>query len=139
VVLINDMSESDSAADLLQLSAQRGKFLERVAIDHDFWGFDPESLHLLGLFSLLDTMLETPMSEIVTFLPIENKLKGALTREPDNEYQPLLRLAQYVEEARWEDARGMMQQLNLNPEKVIAAFNAAVDWADQLMTVDGSS
>jgi len=139
VVLINDMSESDSAADLFQLSAQRGKFLERVAIDHDFWGFDPESLHLLGLFSLLDTMLETPMSEIVTFLPIENKLKGALTREPDNEYQPLLRLAQYVEEARWEDARGMMQQLNLNPEKVIAAFNAAVDWADQLMTVDGSS
>jgi len=30
--------------------AQRGLFLELVARDHDFWGFDPENLHLLGIF-----------------------------------------------------------------------------------------
>ena len=136
VVLINDMSETDSAADLLQLSAQRGKFLELVAADHDFWGFDPESLHLLGLFSLLDIMLGTPMDEIVTFLPIENKLKEALQQAPDNEYLPLLQLAQYVEEARWEDAEAMIQRLNLNHKKVTAAFNAAVGWANQLTAMD---
>lgn len=136
VVLINDMSEADTAADLLQVSAQRGKFLEMVATEHDFWGFDPDSLHLLGLFSLLDTMLETSMQEIVTFLPIENKLKGALRQDADNEYLPLLHLAQYVEEARWEEAEAMIKRLNLNHEKVMAAFNAAVDWADQLTVVD---
>jgi EAL and modified HD-GYP domain-containing signal transduction protein len=137
VVLLNDMSQSAQAPDLLQLSAQRGKFLELVARQHDFWGFDPESLHLLGLFSLLDTMLGTPMADIVTFLPIENKLKGALRREANNEYLPLIRLAQCVEEARWEDAGAMMQQLNLNREKVTSAFKDAVAWANQL-TVAGS-
>jgi EAL and modified HD-GYP domain-containing signal transduction protein len=138
VVLINDMSESDCAVDLLQLSAQRGKFLEQVAADHDFWGFDPESLHLLGLFSLLDAILATSMAEIVSYLPIENKLKSALRQDPNNEYHPLLQLAQYLEEARWEDADVMIQQLNLNHAKVIAAFNAAVAWADQLTGMDGS-
>ena len=107
------------------------------AQSHDFWGFDPESLHLLGLFSLLDTMLGTPMDEIVSFLPIENKLKGALRREVNNEYLPLVQLAQCVEEARWEDAEAMMQQLNLNREKVTAAFKDAVEWADQLIVMDG--
>ncbi len=135
VVLLNDMSQAAEAPDLLQLSAQRGKFLELVAQSHDFWGFDPESLHLLGLFSLLDTMLGTPMDEIVSFLPIENKLKNALRREANNEYLPLVQLAQCVEEARWEDAEAMMQQLNLNREKVTAAFKDAVEWADQLTSM----
>jgi EAL and modified HD-GYP domain-containing signal transduction protein len=135
VVLLNDMSRTADTPDLLQLAAQRGKFLELVAKRHDFWGFDPESLHLLGLFSLLDTMLGTPMDKIVTFLPLENKLKGALCRDANNEYLPLIQLAQYVEEARWEDAEAMMQQLNLNREKVTEAFKDAVDWADQLISL----
>jgi EAL and modified HD-GYP domain-containing signal transduction protein len=137
VILLNDMSEAAEAPDLLQLSAQRGKFLELVAQRHDFWGFDPESLHLLGLFSLLDTMLGTSMDEIVTFLPIENKLKDALRREANNEYLPLVQLAQCVEEARWEDAGAMMQQLNLDLDKVTAAFKDAVEWADQLTVAGG--
>lgn len=135
VVLLNDMSEATAAPDLLQLSAQRGKFLELVSQRHDFWGFDPESLHLLGLFSLLDTMLGTPMDEIVTFLPIENKLKDALRRDTNNEYLPLVQLAQCVEENRWEDADVMMKRLNLNREKVTAAFREAVEWADQLTSM----
>ena len=135
VVLLNDMSEATAAPDLLQLSAQRGKFLELVSQRHDFWGFDPESLHLLGLFSLLDAMLDTPMDEIVTFLPIENKLKDALCRDANNEYLPLVQLAQCVEENRWEDAEVKMNQLNLNREKVTAAFREAVEWADQLTSM----
>ena len=103
---------------------------------HDFWGFDPESLHLLGLFSLLDALLGTPMDEIVTFLPIENKLKDALRRTPNNESLPLVQLAQCLEENRWGDADVMMRQLNLNREKVTAAFREAVEWADQLTSMD---
>jgi EAL and modified HD-GYP domain-containing signal transduction protein len=135
VVLLSDMNQTAEAPDLLQLSAQRGKFLEIVAADHDFWGFDPESLHLLGLFSLLDTMLGTPMDEIVTFLPIENKLKEALRRDTNNEYLPLVQLAQCCEEARWEEAESMMQQLNLNKEKVTVAFKRAVEWADHFTSM----
>ena len=83
------------------------------SIDAALSSFDPESVHLLGLFSLLDTMLATPMQEIVTFLPIENKLKEALRRTPNNESLPLVQLAQCVEENRWGDADGMMRRLNI--------------------------
>lgn len=134
VVLLNDMSQAAETGDLLQLSAQRGKFLELVARSHDYWGFDPESLHLLGLFSLMDTLLSAPMEEIVTFLPIEQPLKEALCGDAGNEYLPLIRLAQYAEEGRWEDADAIVQQLNLNREKVTAAFRQAVVWTDRLLS-----
>lgn len=135
VVLLTDMSQSKDAPELVLLSAQRGKFLERIAQDHDFWGFDPDSLSLLGIFSLLDALLGIPMTEIVRYLPIETQLKTALCREPNNEYLPLLHLAQYFEEAKWVDAEKMIQQLNLDGNKTRAAFQTSVDWAGELSSL----
>jgi c-di-GMP phosphodiesterase len=117
------------------VAVQRGKFLEQIARDHDFWGFDPEILHLLGVFSLLDTMLGMPMEDIVTYLPLEGKLKAALCRDPNNEYLPLLQLAQHYEEAQWEEGRRMVQRLNLDGAKVQAAFQASVNWADEMASL----
>jgi c-di-GMP phosphodiesterase len=132
IILLTDMSQSKEAKELVLLSAQRGMFLERIARDHDFWGFDPESLHLLGLFSLLDVLLAIPMTEIVSHLPIDNKLKSALCHESNNEYIPLLRLAQRLEDANWADAEAMIQQLNLDRSKVMEAFQRSVNWASGL-------
>jgi EAL and modified HD-GYP domain-containing signal transduction protein len=135
VVLLTDMSQSKDASELVLLSAQRGKFLELIARDHDFWGFDTDSLNLLGIFSLLDALLSIPMTEVVEYLPLENRLKAALCREPNNEYLPLLQLAQYFEEAKWEDAEKMIHQLNLDPKKVKSAFQTSIDWAGELATL----
>jgi len=135
VVLLTDMSQGKEATELVMLAAQRGKFIEQIARAHEFWGFDPETLHLLGLFSLLDAMLGIPMTVVVTYLPLDDKLKAALCGEPNNEYLPLLRLAQYFEEARWDDSERRIRQLNLESDKVKAAFQTAVDWAGEMATL----
>lgn len=132
VVVLTDISQGKDAQELVLLSAQRGYFLELVARDHDFWGFEPESVHLLGLFSLLDALMGVPMADVVANLPLDNKMKAALCREQNNEYLPLLELAQDMEEARWEDADRLMQQLNLNGGKVKTAFQTSVNWSSEL-------
>ena len=132
VILLTDVSQSKDAHELVLLSAQRGLFLELVARDHDFWGFNPESLHLLGLFSLLDALLGVPMIEIVANLPLDNKMKAALCREANNEYLPLLQLAQCLEEARWADGESLILQLNLDGARVKAAFQTSVNWSSEL-------
>lgn len=135
VVLLSDMNQSKEARELVLLSAQRGLLLELIARGHDFWGFYPGSLHLLGLFSLLDALLSMPMTEIVTYLPLDSRMKAALCRETDNEYLPLLQLAQYLEEARWAESEKLIQQLNLDGKKVKAALQASVNWANELAAV----
>ena len=132
VVLITDVSQHGEAEELMSMSARRGKFLELVGADHDYWGFEPESLHLLGLFSLLDVMLGVPMAEIVTHLPLDARLKSALCGEANSEYLPLLELARCFEEARWEAAEQMIQQLNLDKNKVRVAFQQSIEWAEKL-------
>ena len=87
---------------------------------------------MLGIFSLLDTMIGIPMAEVVAHLPLDNKLKAALCREPNNEYLPLMQLAELFEEARWDEVEKMIQQLNLDRTKVTRAFQASIDWAGSL-------
>ncbi len=139
VVLLSDMSQRKDVSELVLLSAQRGRFLELVAREHDFWGFDPNSLNLLGIFSLLDALLGISMTEIVAYLPLENKLKAALCQDPNNEYLPLLHLARYFEEARWAEAEKMIQQLSLDSGQVKAAFQTSVNWAGELATLQSES
>jgi EAL and modified HD-GYP domain-containing signal transduction protein len=132
VVLLTDMTQTKEAQELVLLSAQRGMFLELIAREHDYWGFNPETMHLLGLFSLLDALLALPMSEIVSHLPIDNKMKTALCREANNEYSPLIHLTFCFEEARWDEAEAEIRRLNLDSAKVMPAFQKSVHWASQL-------
>jgi c-di-GMP phosphodiesterase len=132
VVLLTDMTQTKEAQELVLLSAQRGLFLELIAREHDYWGFNPETMHLLGLFSLLDVLLQLPMTDIVSHLPIDNKMKAALCREANNEYSPLLHLAFCFEEAQWDEVETEIRRLNLDSAKVMPAFQKSVDWASQL-------
>jgi c-di-GMP phosphodiesterase len=134
VAVLTGMARNKTAADeLIFLATQRGMFLETIGIEHDYWGFDPDTLHLLGMFSLLDAILGISMKEIVRYLPLEEKLKAALRRDPNNEYLTLLRLAECLEEAKWTEGERMIQQLSLDEGKVKAAFQKSVNWANELV------
>ncbi len=132
VSLIMDVSRNAHTPELMLLAVQRGKFLELIAAGHDYWGFDPDSLNLLGIFSLLDVMLGLPMADIVVHLPLDARLQSALCGDPNSEYLPLLQFARLIEEARWPEVEKMIQQLNLNDAKVREAFQRSVDWAVKL-------
>lgn len=137
VVLLNDVNRSQDASELMLLAAQRGKFLELIGEAYDYWGFDPESLHMLGIFSLLDAMLGMPMSEITSYLPLDEKLKSALCRDPDNEYLPLLELARQLEEHRRATAEEMIRELNMDSGVVKQALQKSIDWANELHNLHG--
>jgi EAL and modified HD-GYP domain-containing signal transduction protein len=107
-------------------------FLELITRAHNSRKFDPEMVHLLGVFSLLDALLQMPMTEIVDSLPIDPGMKSALRHETESEYLPLLQLAQLLEETKWSEADLLAQQLKLDQGQVRKAFQASIDWASTL-------
>jgi EAL and modified HD-GYP domain-containing signal transduction protein len=132
VVVLSDVSKHTYAQDLVLLSSQRGKFLETLVQDHDYWGFSPDSMFLLGVFSLLDALLGMPMEKVVLHLPLEETLKAALRRDVGSEYTPFLNLVECFEDADWDEADRMIQQLSMDGDKVKGAFHSAVEWANEL-------
>jgi EAL and modified HD-GYP domain-containing signal transduction protein len=128
-VLIVDMAGKDEMPqELAALSLQRAKFFELIATRYDYWGFNPGALFLLGLFSLMDSILGIPMTSLVELLPLDAKLKSALTGEENNEYRPLFRLLECLEDADWPALEVQTQKLFMDIGQVKAAFGQARDW-----------
>ncbi|MHC1744496.1 MAG: EAL and HDOD domain-containing protein [Syntrophobacteraceae bacterium] len=129
VILVDMAGKGEIPQELAELSLQRGKFFELLTETYDYWGFNPSTIFLVGLFSLLDAILGMPMDTVVELLPLEAKIKAALTRNPNNEYAPLWGLRDALEDGDWPKLDTLTRKLCLDP-RLIKEFHAtARDWA----------
>jgi EAL and modified HD-GYP domain-containing signal transduction protein len=134
-VLIVDMAGKEEVPqELASLSLQRAKLLELLASDYDYWGFNPDTLFLMGLFSLMDAILGMSMENVVELLPLDAKLKAALRHDPNNEYRPLFELMECLEDADWPTLEALTQKLCLDLGRIKGSSAQARDWANSFFT-----
>ncbi|MEX2214459.1 MAG: EAL domain-containing protein [Phycisphaeraceae bacterium] len=128
------MLVEDKPTELARLSMVRARFLESVAplTRHTTPGVDP---FLLGLFSLLDAMLDQEMAQAVEQLALTDAMKNALTGR-DATLNPPLAMARACERGEWNEMDKIAASLSMN--SIIAAdhYRCAMRWADEVMTID---
>ncbi|NCB00380.1 MAG: HDOD domain-containing protein, partial [Clostridia bacterium] len=78
VIILSDMSTSDKAQELVRISVQRGRFLQLLA-EEGYTPLGPDSMFLLGFFSMLDAILNQRMEQILEDIPLDIRIKSALT------------------------------------------------------------
>jgi c-di-GMP phosphodiesterase len=137
LLLVDLAGREEVPRELAILSLHRGKFFELLASKVDYWGFNPDTLFLLGMFSLMDSILGLPMVKVVELLPLEAKIKAALRHDPNNEYRPLFELLESIEEANWPLLESLTQKLFLDLKLVKENFSEARDWAGAFFTPVG--
>ena len=132
LILYSDVLGGHSNPEMLRMALQRAHFLDKlgsvVAVD----GNQKESLFLVGMFSLLEVMLKTPMAIILKDLPLSENLKSALLKE-EGEYANYLYLSEAIEKFNFEKAENYSDILNISGEVVLEAFQDASEMSDYLM------
>lgn len=128
LVILSDIAPENKVGELHYLSSIRGKFLERTAVNHSITSVNAESLFLLGLFSLLEALLEIPIHDISYNLPLDEELKAALCYE-ENRYSPWLALAKSFERGDWAYIDQLVTKLSLDPMVVANSYAEALAWA----------
>jgi EAL and modified HD-GYP domain-containing signal transduction protein len=114
------------------MSVKRAKFMEMVGRALRVPPARPDALFVLGLFSLLDSLLGQPMGEIIKDLPLSEDLSAALLGG-HNEARQLLNLAQDMEHADWKGAQQYLAAIDL-PARTASALNAdALRFAGELV------
>ncbi len=112
--------------ELLHLSLIRAKFCDLVAQSRLMNNNPPEGF-LVGLFSLLDALLDQSMLTIVEKLPIGEKIKSALCGQ-QNELKCLLDLVQAYEQGQWQDVEDCNQQLSLDINQSQNIYYQSLQW-----------
>lgn len=129
LIILTDMVPHGKSPELVFTSAIRGKFLEKTCTGHAAPGCDAGGLFLLGLFSLLDALLDMPMAEVLDSVPLDAEIKSALCGE-DSRLAPWLDLARCFENGNWEKLDADMQKLRLDPLVVARCYYDSLLWAN---------
>ena len=91
---------------------------------------------LTGMMSLMDAILDESMESVMEKLPLSNDIKLALVKD-EGLLAQYLRLVKLYEQANWQGANAIQEQLGLATDKVPDAYHDAVNWANEQMRVLG--
>lgn len=113
--------------ELYGLSLQRAQFCQRMSRYQAFEGHQ-EQAFMIGLFSLLDALLDLSLENLVEQLPLCKSIKVALLRR-EGSYGTLLALEESFEHADWQQIDEHCANLGLNVEQVKTELTEARRWS----------
>lgn len=91
---------------------------------------DAQDLFLMGLFSLLDAVMDRPLDEILGEVPISPSIVSALLGD-ESEYRAVLDMAICYEKGDWARFSKIAARLGAREDVVPEAYINAVGWAAQ--------
>jgi EAL and modified HD-GYP domain-containing signal transduction protein len=115
-------------SDLLLSALVRARFAELLGkrIQHD-----RADLFLLGLLTLMDTILEIPMSAIINGLSLDEPSETFLL-EHEGSLRPIFELVFAVEIGAWNSVIQSCRQLNVGEDLAAQCYSSAMAWAQAL-------
>jgi EAL and modified HD-GYP domain-containing signal transduction protein len=128
LIILTDLAPSDKTMELSYRSTQRARFLE-LAAPLTSHGERKDELFLLGLFSLLEGLLDTQMHDIVDHLPLPADVLGALVGG-GSEFLSWLRLLEKIEMADWNGVGKEAETLGLDHERIPRLYQESIHWAN---------
>jgi EAL and modified HD-GYP domain-containing signal transduction protein len=122
-------------SDLVLASLVRARFCELIAPNVDHGSAD---LFLLGMFSLMDVILETPLGILMEGLAFDTSAKAALMAMKSGggaRLSPICDLMVAREKGDWERVTRHAANLGLPLQSVNRAYIEAMEWAYQMTRI----
>lgn len=114
---------------LIVSSLFRAKFCELLA-KHNRKVNSPEYF-LTGMFSLMDSLLHKPFSQIMQQLPLSDQVVDTLVGN-DTEMSDYLKLAVAFDQLDWARIQLFAEKLELTEEQLRQSYNQAMRWSSQM-------
>ncbi|MCJ8539052.1 diguanylate phosphodiesterase, partial [Enterobacter cloacae] len=128
-VVVLASAGNDTVDELYPLSMMRGKFCELIAEKMPAPGL-AENAFMCGLFSLLDTLLELPMAELMKQIAVPQAVSQALCHQ-EGVLADMVTLCRHYEQQEWEEAARIANGLGLSDDDVVDAMRTATIWAGE--------
>jgi len=128
-VVVLASAGNDTVNELYPLSMMRAKFCELI-VEMMNEPMMAENAFLCGLFSLLDTILELPMAELMKQIAVPQSVSKALCHQ-EGQFAAIVALCCCYEQQKWDEASEISHTLGLSDEDVVEAMRRATIWAGE--------
>ena len=117
---------ADKPNEITRVSLLRAKFAENLAPAFDMAGLSAE-LFLMGLFSVIDIILEVPMKEALKKVKVSKQIEKALIEDKGDLAQVLNFMVAY-ENADWGEIDRLLILKNIESDKIEEAYKHSLEW-----------
>lgn len=122
--------------ELLNATYVRAKFCEFVGPSFSLKQSDDVDFFTLGLFSMLDALLDRRMEEIIGDLNLSSIMTQTLVGEP-TPISPALSLAIAIERCRFDEVSTIIREFDLGPRFVFETYRRCTNWAHEALVASG--
>lgn len=128
--VVNELC-SDKPSEVTRLSLLRAKFAEFLG---PVFGLKDktEELFLMGLFSVLDVILEKSMMEALEMVKVAGDVREALIYRT-GKLSPVLELMQEYENADWQEVSRLLVLDKMDADPINEAYQSSLRWYRDLM------
>ncbi len=123
---------ADKPNEITRFSLIRAKFLENLAPAFEMAVHAPE-LFLMGLFSVIDVILELSMEEALKIVQVSKDVHDALVRQKGKFY-PIFEFILKYEAAEWQEVSRLMIIHNISLSQLHAAYVDSLSWYSNLIS-----
>jgi len=129
LMLIKDVQDVENA-EIIKLSLIRGKLMSLLA---DELGRKDKvtGYFFAGIFSFIDILLNRPMEDILTELPLSDGVKDALLGA-DNDMRQMLDYLLAFEKAEWSKVERLSAAYGIGMGRFMELYVDALKWANTL-------
>ena len=117
---------ADKPNEITRVSLLRAKFCENLASMFDMGGLSSE-LFLVGLFSVLDIILDMPMKEALKKVKVSKQIEKALVKN-EGEFASVLSFVMAYENANWAEIDRLMLLNEMDNAAVYDAYKGSLEW-----------
>lgn len=129
-LLMVTAGENATSPALMKTSVTRGRLTELLGTSY-FDKQERDNLFIVGVFSMLDVILEMPMEKVLEKVQLPDAVTDALL-ERQGIYGPFLQLAEACEDADRNRIVSLAESLQFDPNKVNDCHIAALAWVEEL-------
>jgi len=133
------MLATNKPSELVKLSLVRARFCERLAqLGHSTRA---NEAFLMGMFSLLDALVDQPLNEALRSVDLGEEVTEALLGPGRDEdfLACLYRLICSYERGDWDDIERLSQKCGISPGVIGQAYIDSTTWAEQTLHQSGSA
>ena len=130
---ININNDEDVFVELMRASLFRAKVCEKIARLNYKENFS-ESF-LVGLFSLIDSLLKRPMNDVLKQLPLSESIMETISGN-DTEMQPYLQFSIALSKLDWVRINDLAEQLNIPKECILPIYEEVKNWVADALVFD---
>lgn len=125
----------ESPSEVVVASTLRARTCELLAMECSAI-VEPSELFLVGLFSMLDAIMERPMEQVVANLPVSDRARDALLGTK-NGLRAVLDCVMAFERGGWRQAVDLARTAGIEEAALAAAYHQALIWVNHVFRQPG--